>query len=190
MASKYHTQVLNLLKKTYPGCVFKEEQNLYELVKNYNIPDNLQLIAKQCKTSLSQLRIDIWIDGMCAVEVHGEQHYQPVKFSNSIEDAEQELARRTTLDYLKQAVLKACGIATIVIKYDEIADLTHDDIKDKIDNALEIASKVPAQNKMVQKPGTNRTRQDAFHKAKLEKARKLRKKRYQQQKEWRKRHGK
>lgn len=187
MASKYHTTILKLVKEIYPQGNVREEQNLFELVKNYNIPDFIQDEIDAARTSLSQLRIDIYIVGQCAIEVHGEQHYQPIQFSNEIEDPEKELKRRKSLDNIKQSVLYHCGIPSLVLSYKDIKDITLEILEEKITNAILNSKNVnpkPKQSSLVQKPGNNRTRDDAFRQVRLEKERKARKERYKKYKLW------
>lgn len=193
MASSYHTAVLKLLKLAYPAAIIKEEQNLYELTKNGHLPDFLDDMIKAAKCSLSQMRVDIYIDGIGAFEVHGEQHYQEVKFSNQIEDAKKELLRRQVMDKIKQTALYFSNIPSIIINYKEIDSLTVDEIKRRVYNAQIVAGKRPSQLRRTEKPSHHRTRSEsyqAYKEKQKEKARENRKSQYRRIKEWRKRQNK
>lgn len=187
MSSKYHKQVLRIVKKIYPINLICEEQNLGELCKNLEIPDYFDEIIKSNNTSLSSLRIDIYVKGQVAIEVHGEQHFIPVAFSNQILDPEAELARRQELDAIKQTALKLSGIPSVVIIYNEIKDLTPGKLKARICEAQLSADYKQAFKKKETKTGKFRTRDEAykakqkyFKELRNKKAREYRKKKYKE----------
>lgn len=189
MASKYHKIIFNLVRATYPEAKIREEQNVWELVKNAELPAWLFSECVRQDTALGRLKIDIYIVGQCCIEVHGEQHYKPINFSNDIKDPEYELKKRQALDAIKQTALKAAGIPTIVIKYDEVNNLTQDELRSRITSAMIKAQEVPIQAREHAHGGA-RTRNDAYKQAQLKKAREARKARYKRTKEWMKKRKK
>jgi len=181
MDSKYLTKVLRLLRKIYPGQVWKET-NLQNLVQGTNFSIELKRLIVLCGADLRKMRVDLYVKGQVAIEVHGEQHVKAIKFSNEILDPEEELRRRRQLDQVKDMALAEAGIPLVTIWYTELNDgqLTEAILRDRIRMIQEIANKVPKQKRLNVKIPTFRTRTESFEarKDRLAKARKIRKAAY------------
>lgn len=165
MASRYLEQVHALLQHIYKTPIWKEV-TLYQLTKNALLSYELKDLMQLHKINPRQLRVDLYVKGIVAIEVHGEQHDRPVKFSNEIEDVEEALERRRLLDSVKQRCLEEAGVPTVVIWYHEIDDLSPQKLQDKIFLAQQQAEKVPKQNVVHVKEPVFRTRSSSFKKPK------------------------
>lgn len=178
--SRYLEAVLALAKTLYPGAAIRLEQNLAELVGGAKMPEWLASACAAANTSLSRMRVDIYVPGQVAIEVHGEQHEEPVRFANSILDVEAELARRKKMDAIKQEALRAAGVPTVVVWHDECAALDADGLAAKIAAASAAAEEVPVQRVRPAAAPDARTRGEAFkaRAERLERQRKARREAY------------
>lgn len=182
-SSRYLTRVLRIVKRAFPEAAVRKEQNLFELIKTTHISEELKTLCQQAKTNFSLLRVDLYLVGQCAIEVHGEQHVQTIRFSNEILDLEAELKRRQLLDDIKQRALKAAGIPTIVIWFHEIDTLTTEELRCRVALAISEAQEVPLQQIGGHRhPPQFRTRSDAYRARRLAKAKELRRERYRRSK--------
>ena len=179
--SRWLKAVLALVREAYPETPVREEQNLGELVKDLEIPDYVQQAADAVGTSITKMRVDLYLVGHCCIEVHGEQHRTPVLFANTILDPTAELERRKEMDRIKQKVLELAAIPTLTFWYDEIPALTAEEIRRRVAEAVSKAQEVPAQNVVNVKPARSRTREEAYQlRAKqLDQAKKKRHEAYQ-----------
>lgn len=182
----YIETVYKLVKEAYPDVEIRREQNLAELVHGFRMPDVLPHMLKAANTTISRLRVDIYVKGIVCIEVHGEQHHMPVKFANSILDPEEELRRRQLLDQIKQLALRSAGIASIVIWYNEIKELTIDEIKRRTFIALQRADAIPVSSTHNISEPKFRTHNDKWKAEQKKLAKAKRKKAYQRMKEWKK----
>lgn len=183
MDSKHLIKVLKLLKEVYPGQVWKET-NLHNLVEGTRFSIELESLIGEADTDLRKMRVDLYVKGQIAIEVHGEQHNQPVKFANSILDPEEELRRRRLLDEVKRKSLAEAGVPFVVIWYQELESLTVDKLREKIAAAQEIARSVPRQHHPNVKSPKWRTKRESFEarQKRLARARKARKEAYRRAK--------
>lgn len=149
----YSQVVLALLKKIYASTRIQKEVQVASISDNFELSEKLNLWISQHNNSYRKLRIDFYIKGHVAVEVQGEQHDKEVRFSNDILDTKEKLEWQQTLDNVKREALTCCGIPLICIWYDEIQDLTKQQIMDKILNAQTLVSSVrPKEKLMAKKP--------------------------------------
>ena len=140
MNSKYARKVRRLLRKAYPiPQPIKAEVSLGYFSKDILLSKRTQELISLYDARLGRMKVDFWVKHQVAVEVHGEQHEQTIRFSNDIEDLEADLARRKGLDMVKQEVLKESGIPILIIWYYEIAELTVEELKNKIAAAQDMA---------------------------------------------------
>ena len=185
MDSKYLKKVMRLVRKIYPGIIWKET-NLQNLVDGTNFSPALKRLMALCHADLRKMRVDIYVKGQVAIEVHGEQHDKPIKFSNEILDPEAELLRRQQLDRVKDNVLAEAGIPLVTVWYSELNDglLTEDVLRNRIRLIQEITNKVPKQKRLNVKVPKFRTRTESFdaRRDRLAKARKIRKAAYRKAK--------
>ena len=139
-----------------------------------------------CGADFRKMRVDLYVKGQVAIEVHCEQHVKAIKFSNEILDPEEELRRRRQLDQVKDMALAEAGIPLVTIWYTELNDgqLTELVLRDRIRIIQEIANKVPKQKRLNVKTPKFRTRTESFEarKDRLAKARKIRKAAYRKAK--------
>jgi DNA-binding protein YbaB len=185
MDSKYLTKVLRLLRKIYPGQVWKET-NLQNLVQGTNFSPELKRLISLCGADLRKMHVDLYVKGQVAIEVHGEQHAKAIKFSNEILDPEAELLRRQQLDQVKDMALAEAGVPLVTVWYSELKDgqFTEEILRDRIRIIQEIANKVPKQKRLNVKVPIFRTRTESFEarRDRLAKARKIRKAAYRKAK--------
>lgn len=185
MDSKYLTKVLRLLRKIYPGQVWKET-NLQNLVQGTNFSPELKRLIVSCAADLKKMRVDLYVKGQVAVEVNGEQHDKAIKFSNEILDPEEEFLRRRQLDQVKDMALAEAGVPLVTIWYTELnsGQLTEEVLRNRIRLIQEIANKVPKQKRLNVSTPKFRTRTESFEarKDRLVKARKIRKAAYRKAK--------
>ena len=184
MDSKHLTKVLKLVRLIYPTTIWKET-NLFNLVDGTIFSANLRALIKECGADLKRMRVDLYVKGQIAIEVHGEQHEKPVKFSNEILDPEEELAKRKLFDEVKFRALAEAGIPLVTIWFSELnGQLTEAILRDRIQLMQEQANKVPKQKRASVKSPKFRTRTEAFdaRQERLNKARKLRKDAYRRAK--------
>lgn len=180
MESKYLIRVMTLLREIYKGKI-EREVSLSKLVENVCLTNELNLLLNAYNVNLNKLRVDIYVKGQVAIEVHGEQHVKPVRFSNEEEDLEEALKRRKILDHIKQESLNQAGIPFICVWYDEIDNLTKADLENRINIAIQSAKRIVNPNLRVKeiKPKIS----EEVKKQRLQKAREIRKKIYQARKE-------
>lgn len=189
MVSNYLQQVLKVVKEVYPGTRIRLEQNLVELTKNYELPEWVTQYLNLHNISLNKLRCDIYIEGQVVIEVHGEQHDRPIKFSNEILDPEEALKHRKTLDYIKQTVLRHAGVPSIIIWYNEIDTLDKADLRRRIYMAMQAVEDVPTQAKSLPL-SKSKNKSDNYKRLMQQKAREWRRKQYQYQKARKKKYEK
>jgi DNA-binding protein YbaB len=191
MTSKYAKKVLKIIKELYPtGC--SQEVSVGKLVKNIVLSKDALLKIARWNVNITRLRLDFYIKDQVAIEVQGEQHVEPIRFANSIIDPEEDLVRRKALDEIKQQCLNEAGIPLVCIWYDEIDELTKEVLNDKILQAISKAEARPRKIKVKDKPvKKNKLIEDPIKKkARLAKAREIRRQRYKQLKERRKKYAK
>ena len=184
MDSKYLLKVLKLVKLIYPTVIWKET-NLNNLVAGTIFSANLRSLISECGADLKKMRVDLYVKGQIAIEVHGEQHFKAVKFSNQILDPEEELIKRQKYDEVKLRALAEAGIPLVTIWYSELdGQLTEAILRDRIQIAQDIANKVPKQKRVSVKSPKFRTRTESFddRQERLSKARKIRKDAYRRAK--------
>jgi hypothetical protein len=116
------------------------------LIKNARFSSLLTETIRINKVSTKRLRVDLYVPGIVAIEIHGEQHEQEVRFSNEILDTQEELQRRQLLDSIKAECLRQAGVPFITIWYYEIDKLTVKKLRDMVFKAQERANKVPQQH--------------------------------------------
>ena len=140
MTSKYAKKVQRLLRKIYPvpQRIIKEA-SLGEFSKDISLSKKTKGLIKMYEARLGRMKVDFWVKHQVAIEVHGEQHEQEIKFSNDIEDTAAELQRRKGLDLVKQEVLKESGVPIVIVWYYEIKDLDAAGLKEKIQAAQQVA---------------------------------------------------
>ena len=143
MVSKYAKAVRKLLRKVYPipRRIIKEFP-LGDIAKSIILSKSTEDLIVKYDARINRMRIDFYIKGQVAIEVHGEQHEKEVRFSNEILDTKLELQRRIGLDRIKQEIIKASGIPYLCIWYYEIKDLTPKILKEKICAAQAVADKI------------------------------------------------
>ena len=188
MDSKHLIKVLRLLREIYPSAVWKET-NLHNLVAGTIFSPGLQFLISECGADIRRMRVDLYVKGQIAIEVHGEQHYEAVRFSNEIRDPEEELIKRQKYDEVKFRALAEAGIPLVTICYSELnGQLTVDILRDRIRIAQEDSNKVPKQKRASVVMPKFRTRTESFdaRAERLAKARKLRKEAYRKGKAKRK----
>ena len=140
MTSKYAKEVRRLLRIIYPAPQrIISEVSIGSLTKDILFSKSLKDLMKLYEARIGRMRLDFWVKYQVAIEVHGEQHEQEIKFSNDIEDTAAELERRKGLDLVKQEALKQAGIPIVIVWYYEIKDLTAEILKEKIVAAQAIA---------------------------------------------------
>lgn len=133
MTSKYAKRVRRLLRKNYPvPAQILSEVSVAKLTQGVRYSKRLKELIRMYDARPSRMRVDFWVKHQVAIEVHGEQHEQEVRFSNDIEDTEVELIRRKGLDLVKQEALNEAGIPLVIVWYYEIKDLTAEQLKKKI----------------------------------------------------------
>jgi hypothetical protein len=184
MDSKHLIKVLKLVRLIYPTVIWKET-NLNNLVAGSIFSTHLKSLIAECGADLRKMRVDLYVKGQIAIEVHGEQHERPIKFSNQIVDPEEELIKRQKYDEVKQRALAEAGVPLVTIWYSELdGQLTESILRDRIRLAQEIANKVPKQKRVSVKSPKFRTRTESFddRQERLGKARKLRKDAYRKAK--------
>lgn len=189
--SKHLLKVIRVLNKIYPFGAWKET-NLHNLVQDVTLSSELQdriqeasrEIRKSSTALLRRMRVDLYVPGQVAIEVHGEQHDRPVRFSNEILDPASELARRQLYDEIKARALQEAGVPFVTLWYHELDDLTVDDLSGRIAAAQSSAQRVPAYKTRNVKPPKHRTATESFEarKRRLDEARKRRKERYRARK--------
>ena len=108
-ASKQHKLVGQLLtcnESPYKGYQIRQEYRVSEVNPDYKS---------------NREKFDWVILGLqVVIEVHGEQHYQPVCFGGmDLELAKYNFRRQRRVDQEKRAAAEAAGWAYIVVKYDE-----------------------------------------------------------------------
>lgn len=149
------------------------------------MPERATDLMRQAHCKLSQLRVDIYVVGQVAIEVHGEQHEEAIQFSNEIEDPEAELERRKLMDELKQVALKAAGIPSIIVWYKGIEKVTPELLEAAIHTAQEKRkNSTPAQAVRHVRTPKSRTQDEEFKRRQRSRAKKWRQKAYQRMKEW------
>jgi hypothetical protein len=185
MDSKYLIKVLKLVKVIYPTVIWKET-NLSNLVTGTTFSPALRALISDCGADLRKMRVDLYVKGQIAIEVHGEQHFKAIKFSNQIEDPEEELIKRQKYDEVKLRALAEAGIPLVTIWYSELdGQLTEAILRDRIRIAQDTANRVPKQKRVSVKSPKFRTRTESFddRQERLAKARKIRKASYKRSKE-------
>jgi len=188
MDSKHLIKVLKLLRQIYPSQIWKET-NLHNLVAGTVFSPALKFLISECGADIKRMRVDLYVKGQIAIEVHGEQHYEAVRFSNEIRDPEEELIKRQKFDEVKFRALAEAGIPLVTICYSELnGQLTVDILRDRIRIMQEQANRIPKQKRLSVKIPAFRTRTESFdaRQKRLEKARKLRKEAYRKGKAKRK----
>lgn len=188
MSSKLLMKVYRLLKTIYPVGIWKET-NLYSLVDGTNFSRDLKALIARSGADLKRMHVDLYVKGQIAIEVHGEQHLMPIKFSNEIIDPEAELEKRRQYDEVKRRALLEAGIPFIAIWFHEVGDgFTMTLLRARIAVAQGLSNKIPRQRRVDVKTPKFRTRTESFEarKQRLEKARKARKEQYRKGKEARK----
>jgi hypothetical protein len=185
MESKYLLKVLKLVKVIYPTIIWKET-NLNNLVAGTTFSPALRALISECGADLRKMRVDLYVKGQIAIEVHGEQHLKAIRFSNDIEDPEEELIKRQKYDEVKLRALAEAGIPLVTIWYSELdGQLTEAVLRDRIRIAQDTANQVPKQKRVSVKSPKFRTRTESFddRQERLAKARRIRKAAYRKSKE-------
>lgn len=134
--SRYASKIVDLARNLFPDRRIILEQSLAKFLKKKPLLPDLQERCKRYNVTASMLRIDIYIDKLCAIEVHGEQHCQTVRFSNDILDLNAALERRKILDSIKQDILKHLEIPLVVIWFDQINNLCTSKLNELINKEL------------------------------------------------------
>jgi very-short-patch-repair endonuclease len=108
MASKYHVEVGEHLRKIFPLYTIKEEVSMY-----------IDGVTKDRRAK--KLHVDWFVRELCiAVEVDGQHHYQSVDYGDGL--GEVNLERRQYLDRLKDSIAYENDWLMIRIPYDIVAD--------------------------------------------------------------------
>ena len=103
--SRHLLKVFKLISQIYPMQAWKEA-NLHNLVKGVQLSPELLDRIQGCNARLNRMRVDLYVPGQVAIEVHGGQHDRPVRFSNEIVDPDEELLRRRDFDEIKARALQ------------------------------------------------------------------------------------
>ena len=184
MDSKHLIKVLKLVKLIYPTVIWKET-NLNNLVAGTIFSSSLRSLIHEAGADLRKMRVDLYVKGQVAIEVHGEQHAYAVKFSNKILDPEEEFIKRQRYDEIKLRALAEAGIPLVTIWFSELdGQLTEAILRDRIRLAQDMANRVPKQKRVSVKSPKFRTRTESFddRQERLAKARKIRKVAYRKSK--------
>lgn len=131
-ASSYHKKMIALLEKmNYDGFTIIQEANVKEI----------------CPTHLNPLdRFDFYLpDLSLVIEVHGEQHYNPVSFGGiNINNARQNFGRSTSRDVAKAFSAFNHGFIYIAFAYNE--PFTEDNFYSKFQHAKDFQDSFSANN--------------------------------------------
>lgn len=97
---------------------FLDDKNIKYIFEYYDS----KLIGPDCK----KYRFDFYLpDINLVIEYHGQQHYLPVRFSNSVSliEANERLKNRIKDDLIKEEILKNNNIKLITIPYTEYSNI-------------------------------------------------------------------
>jgi len=160
-ASNLHMDMGQLLR-TYP--LFAG----YRIYQEYPV-NRLTPYADSARERFDWVVMDLKL----VIEMHGQQHYHPVRFGNiSIEEAEANLHAQQARDEAKRSAVESAGWMYIVFKYDEEISIV---------NLLRKMSSYQPKYAQLEAPASRDTsKQDIYRQQQLEKARTYRKQKYQE----------
>jgi len=146
-ASKLHKHVGDLLVELFPGYEVRQEYSVNQVNKSFHS---------------GREKFDWVVLGLkIVVEIHGEQHYEPICFGGMLmSKAKKIFEQRVVVDKQKQDAAEEAGFAYLVIKFDE-KKITAEELSTRINEAMlkvetpeEIVSYKPKQK--IQSRGFNK----------------------------------
>lgn len=159
-----------------------------EMLRSSSLTGNLRLYQEYpanliCPYLDSRLRYDwVILDWKVAIELHGQHHYQPVRFGGiTQEEAETNLQTQQERDIIKEEGAVKAGWSYIVFKYDEPISL---------ETLLKKIEKAQPNNDVVEEnykknPGVSKQK-TPWHKRQLQRAKEYRQRKYR---EWKEKHN-
>jgi len=130
-ASKGHVKIFNLVKELCPHHKIYQEYPYSKILSRHykKVPiDNQDASLLQKGNSLHADIYDMTTSTI--IEVQGEQHYRPIRWSNKIteEEAQACYEAQVRIDKTKKLIAKEAHVKLIEIRYDLLDKLTKEDL--------------------------------------------------------------